>query len=91
MYIPMVCMLTHSRRLAIRFGGIGVMVLTAGDGIMVGDGIDLIMLGDILRGIGEAGMVATGVAGMAADIGGIITIGMDLVGAVEDPTMQVVV
>lgn len=91
MCILMVCMLMHSRLLAIRFGGIGAMVPMAGDGIMVGDGIVLIMLGGILRVIGEAGMVATGVAGMAADIGGIITIGMDLVGAVEDPTMQVVV
>lgn len=72
----------HSQRLAIRFGGIGVMVPTAGAGIMVGDGIGLIMLGDILRVIGAAGMVATGVAGMAADIGDIITIGMvDLAGA----------
>lgn len=76
----------HSQRLAIRFGGIGVMVPTAGAGIMVGDGIGLIMLGGILRGIGAAGMVATGVAGMAADIGDIITIGMVVLagaGAVE--------
>lgn len=80
----MVCMLTHSRHLAIRFGGIGVMVLTAGAGIMAGAGIVLIMLGDILRVIGE---VATGAAGMAAvAIGDIITIGMVVLagaGAVE--------
>lgn len=49
------------------------MALTAGDGTMAGDGIVLITLGDITPVIGEA---ATGVAGMAADIGDIITIGM---------------
>lgn len=78
----MVCMLTHSQRLAIRFGGIGVMVLTAGAGIMAGAGIVLIMLGDILRVIGE---VVTGAAGMAAvAIGDIITTGiMVLAGAGE--------
>lgn len=68
----MVCMLMHSRRSVTRFGGIGVMVLTAGDGTMAGDGIVLITLGDITPVIGEA---ATGVAGMAADIGDIITTG----------------
>jgi hypothetical protein len=72
-YIPMVCMLMHSRRSLTRFGGIGVMALTAGDGIMAGDGIVLTMLGDITPVIGAA---ATGVAGMAVDIGDIITIGM---------------
>lgn len=71
----MVCMLTHSRHSVIRFGGIGVMVHTAGAGTMVGAGIVLIMLGDIIRAIGAAGMVATGVAGMAVDIGDIIIIG----------------
>lgn len=68
----MVCMLMHSRRSVTRFGGIGVMALTAGDGTMAGDGIVLITLGDITPVIGEA---ATGVAGMAADIGDIITTG----------------
>lgn len=72
-YIPMVCMLMHSRRSVTRFGGIGVMALTAGDGTMAGDGIVLTMLGDITPVIGAA---ATGVAGMAVDIGDIITIGM---------------
>ena len=72
----MVCMLMHSRRSVTRFGGIGVMALTAGDGTMAGDGIVLTTLGDILRVIGAAGMAATGVAGMAAvAIGDIITIG----------------
>ena len=71
----MVCMLMHSRRSVTRFGGIGVMALTAGDGTMAGDGIVLTTLGDILRVIGAAGMAATGVAGMAADIGDIITTG----------------
>lgn len=54
----MVCMLMHSRHSVIRSGGIGVMALTAGDGTMVGDGIVLITLGDILRVIGAAGMAA---------------------------------
>ena len=72
----MVCMLMHSRRSVTRFGGIGVMALTAGDGTMAGDGIVLTTLGDITPVIGAAGMEATGVAGMAADIGDIITIGM---------------
>ena len=68
----MVCMLMHSRRSVTRFGGIGVMALTAGDGTMAGDGIVLTTLGDITPVIGVA---ATGVAGMAADIGDIITTG----------------
>lgn len=71
----MVCMLMHSRRSVTRFGGIGVMALTAGDGTMAGDGIVLTTLGDILRVIGAAGMAATGVAGMAVAIGDIITTG----------------
>ena len=71
----MVCMLMHSRRSVTRFGGIGVMVLTAGVGIMAGAGIVLTTLGDITRVLGAAGMVATGVVGMAVAIGGIITIG----------------
>ena len=74
----MVCMLTHSRHSVIHFGGIGVMVHTAGAGTMVGAGIVLIMLGDIIR--------ATGVAGMAVDIGDIIIIGTAVLagaGAVE--------
>ena len=82
----MVCMLTHSRHAVIRSGGIGVMVHTAGAGTMVGAGIVLIMLGDIIRAIGAAGMVATGVAGMAVDIGDIIIIGTAVLagaGAVE--------
>ena len=91
----MVCMLMHSRRSVTRFGGIGVMALTAGDGTMAGDGIVLTTLGDILRVIGAAGMAATGVAGMAADIGDIITTGMVvLAGAgaeVEDLIMPDVV
>ena len=72
----MVCMLMHSRRSVTRFGGIGVMALTAGDGTMAGDGIVLTTLGDILRVIGAAGMAATGVAGMAVAIGDIITTGV---------------
>ena len=67
MYIPTVCMLMRSRHSVIHSGGIGVMALTAGDGTMAGDGIVLTTLGDILRVIG--------VAGMAADIGDIITTG----------------
>ena len=47
------------------------MALTVGAGTMAGDGIVLITLGDITPVIGAA---ATGVAGMAADIGDIITI-----------------
>ena len=73
-------MLMHSRRSVTRFGGIGVMALTAGDGTMAGDGIVLTMAGDITRVHGAAGMVATGVAtgvaSMAAvAIGDIITTG----------------
>ena len=49
------------------------MALTAGDGTMAGDGIVLITLGDITPVIGAE---ATGVAGMAAEIGDIITTGM---------------
>ena len=67
MYIPTVCMLMRSRHSVIHSGGIGVMALTAGDGTMAGDGIVLTTLGDILRGIG--------VAGMAVAIGDIITTG----------------
>ena len=65
-------MLMRSRHSVIHSGGIGVMALTAGDGIMAGDGIVLTTLGDILRVIGAE---ATGAAGMAAvAIGDIITI-----------------
>lgn len=68
------------------------MALTAGDGTMAGDGIVLITLGDITPVIGAE---ATGVAGMAADIGDIITTGMVvLAGAgaeVEDLIMPDVV
>ena len=71
----MVCMLTHSRHSVIHFGGIGVMAHTAGAGTMVGAGVVLIMLGDIIRAIGAAGMAATGVVGMVVDIGDIIIIG----------------
>lgn len=71
------------------------MALTAGDGTMAGDGIVLTTLGDILRVIGAAGMAATGVAGMAADIGDITTTGtVVLAGAgaeVEDLIMPDVV
>ena len=73
MYILMVCTLMLSRHLVIRFGGIGVTTPTVGDGTMAGDGIVLTTLGDITPVIGVA---ATGVAGMAADIGDIITTGM---------------
>lgn len=69
-------MLMRSRHSVIHSGGIGVMALTAGDGTMAGDGIALTMLGGIIRAIGAAGMAATGVTGMAADIGDIITTGM---------------
>lgn len=66
------------------------MALTAGDGTMAGDGIVLTTLGDITRVPGAAGMVATGVASMAAVIGDIITTGVVVLagaGAVEeDPT-----
>lgn len=51
------------------------MAHTAGAGTMVGAGVVLIMLGDIIRAIGAAGMAATGVAGMVVDIGDIIIIG----------------
>ena len=71
------------------------MALTAGDGTMAGDGIVLTTLGDITRVPGAAGMVATGVVGMAVAIGDIITIGMVvLAGAgaeVEDLIMPDVV
>lgn len=81
----MACMLMLSRHSAILFGGIGVTTLTVGDGTMVGDGIVLTMAGDITRVHGAAGMVATGVASMAAvAIGDIITTGVVvLAGAVE--------
>ena len=76
MYIPMACTLMLSQHLVIRFGGIGVTTPTVGDGTMAGDGIVLTMAGDITRVHGAAGMVATGVASMAAvAIGDIITIG----------------
>ena len=76
-YIPMGCMLMRSRHSATRFGGIGATALIAGVGTMVGDGIVLTILGDMLRVIGAVGMAATGVAGMAAvAIGAIITTGM---------------
>ena len=65
----------HSRRSVTRFGGIGVTTPTVGDGTMAGDGIVLTMVGDITRVHGAAGMVATGVASMAAVIGDIITTG----------------
>ena len=86
MYILMVCTLMLSRHLVIRFGGIGVTTPTVGDGIMAGDGIVLTMAGDITRVHGAAGMVATGVASMAAVIGDIITTGVVVLagaGAVE--------
>ena len=86
MYILMACMLMLSRHSVILFGGIGVTTLTVGDGTMVGDGIVLTMAGDITRVPGAAGMVATGVASMAAVIGDIITTGVVVLagaGAVE--------
>lgn len=67
MFIPMACTLMLSRHLVIRFGGIGVTTPTVGDGTMAGD---------ITRVHGAAGMVATGVASMAAVIGDIITTGV---------------
>ena len=71
------CMLMRSRHSATRFGGIGATALIAGGGTMVGDGIVLTILGDMLRVIGAVGMAATGAAGMAAvAIGAIITTGM---------------
>lgn len=80
-------MLMLSRHSVILFGGIGVTTLTVGDGTMVGDGIVLTMAGDITRVHGAAGMVATGVASMAAvAIGDIITTGVVVLagaGAVE--------
>ena len=87
MYILMACMLMLSRHSVILFGGIGVTTLTVGDGTMAGDGIVLTMVGDITRVHGAAGMVATGVASMAAvAIGDIITTGVVVLagaGAVE--------
>ena len=83
----MACMLMLYRHSVILFGGIGVTTLTVGDGTMVGDGIVLTMAGDITRVHGAAGMVATGVASMAAvAIGDIITTGVVVLagaGAVE--------
>ena len=83
----MACTLMLSRHLVIRFGGIGVTTPTVGDGTMAGDGIVLTMAGDITRVHGAAGMVATGVASMAAvAIGDIITTGVVVLagaGAVE--------
>ena len=72
----MVCTLMLSRHSVTRFGGIGVTTPTVGDGTMAGDGIVLTMVGDITRVHGAAGMVATGVASMAAVIGDIITTGV---------------
>lgn len=69
------------------------MAHTAGAGTMVGAGIVLIMLGDIIRAIGAAGMAATGVAGMAVDIGDIIIIGTAVLagaGAVEETIGHVI-
>ena len=87
MYILMACMLMLSRHSVILFGGIGVTTPTVGDGTMAGDGIVLTMVGDITRVHGAAGMVATGVASMAAvAIGDIITTGVVVLagaGAVE--------
>ena len=87
MYIPTVCMLMRSRHSVIHSGGIGVTTPTVGDGTMAGDGIVLTMAGDITRVHGAAGMVATGVASMAAvAIGDIITTGVVVLagaGAVE--------
>ena len=83
----MACTLMLSRHLVIRFGGIVVTTPTVGDGTMAGDGIVLTMAGDITRVHGAAGMVATGVASMAAvAIGDIITTGVVVLagaGAVE--------
>ena len=82
----MACMLMLSRHSVILFGGIGVTTPTVGDGTMAGDGIVLTMVGDITRVHGAAGMVATGVASMAAVIGDIITTGVVVLagaGAVE--------
>ena len=83
----MACMIMLSRHSVILFGGIGVTTLTVGDGTMVGDGIVLTMAGDITRVHGAAGMVATGVASIAAvAIGDIITTGVVVLagaGAVE--------
>lgn len=94
MYIPTVCMLMRSRHSVIHSGGIGVMALTAGDGTMAGDGIVLTMVGDITRVHGAAGMVATGVASMAAVIGDIITTGVVVLagaGAVEAVAIGLVI
>lgn len=91
----MVCTLMLSRHLVIRFGGIGVTTPTVGDGIMAGDGIVLTMAGDITRVHGAAGMVATGVASMAAvAIGDIITTGVVVLagaGAVEAAAIGLVI
>ena len=71
------------------------MALTAGDGTMAGDGIVLTMVGDITRVHGAAGMVATGVASMAAvAIGDIITTGVVVLagaGAVEAVAIGLVI
>ena len=91
----MACTLMLSRHLVIRFGGIGVTTPTVGDGTMAGDGIVLTMAGDITRVHGAAGMVATGVASMAAvAIGDIITTGVVVLagaGAVEAVAIGLVI
>lgn len=94
MFIPMACTLMLSRHLVIRFGGIGVTTPTVGDGTMAGAGIVLTMAGDITRVHGAAGMVATGVASMAAVIGDIITTGVVVLagaGAVEAVAIGLVI
>lgn len=74
MYILTVCTLTHSRHIAIHFGGIGATTLMAWAGEAAGAGIVLTMAGvDIIPVIGAA-------AGMAAD-GDIIITTMVLAGA----------
>ena len=75
----MVCMLMHSRRSVTRFGGIGVMALTAGDGTMAGDGIVLTTLGDITPVIGAAAIgdiITTGTVVLAGAGAEVETIGL---------------
>lgn len=90
MYMMTDFMHMRSRRSVILFGGIGVMVLTAMAGIMVGDGIVLTMAGVIIRVLGT---VATGEAGtVAVAIGDIIiTIILTMVGVVAEDIIPTVV
>lgn len=68
MYILTVFMHTLFLHSVTRFGGIGATIL------MVGDGTVLIIVGDIIRVIGEDGMATIGVVGTEVVIGDITII-----------------